>query len=204
MIELLTEAERKSKAITGPDSMEGTDEETRSIMEGDEIRAPFKLEIMFGPKRTVNGPNICLLQAMESGKRLNGGGDELVYWCKDLDSDAGCWGPIVGDNISMGLAFCKECGTVNAEKLTGQRIMNVTTRRLAEHVATIWRQLGMNADIYCKYDPKDIRVEIMEKKVGAAKAHELRGLFIYSLKNILRDTLVGASVEDRFEAFFKA
>ena len=197
------ERERYNKAVVAED-YNNTDPEVRQIMEGDDVRAVFKIEIMFGDKRTVNGPNVSVVQAYESGRRLHGGGDELVYWCKDVESDDGCWGPIIGDNISRGLAFCPTCGTVNAEKLTGQRFMKVTTQRLAEHVAAIWRQLGMNADIYCKYDPKDIRVEIMEKKVGAARAHELRGLFIYPLANILKDTAAGSSLESRFEAFFKA
>lgn len=179
------------------------DQVVRSIMEGGEVRAPFKIEIMFGAKRTTVGPNMSVLQAWESGRRLNGGGDELVYWCKDVETDAGCWAPILGDNMSAGLAFCSHCGTVASERLVGQRFQRSTTENLSRHVAAIWRQLGQNADIYCKYDPKDIRVQIMEKKLGSIRAHELRGLSIYPLKNILKDTAAGASVESRFNSFFR-
>lgn len=199
---ILTEEERYAQAVS-LDDINTADPEVRKIMEGGEIRAPFKIEIMFGDKRTSAGPNVSVIQAWESGKRLNGGGDELVYWCKDTETDAGCWAPILGDNMSSGLAFCPNCGTVASERLVGQRFQRVTTENLAKHVANIWRQLGHNADIYCKYDPNDIRVQIMEKKVGSIKAHELRGLFIYPLKNILKDTAAGASVEDRFNSFFR-
>jgi len=200
----MTDQFRYDRAVVADGDYANTDREIRTIMEGNDVRASFKIELMFGNKRTMVGPNSICLQAWESGRRLNGGGDELIYWCKDLESDDGCWGPITGDNISRGLAFCKNCGTINAEKLTGQRFMRVMTKTLAEHVAGIWRQLGMNSDIYCKYDPKDIRVEVMEKKVGAARAHELRGLFIYPLANILKDTAAGSSLESRLESFFKA
>lgn len=198
-----TEQERYDKAITADDAQH-LDQETKRIMDGDEVRAAFKIEIMFGNKRTVNGPNNSCIQVYESGKHLHGGGDALAYWCQDLESNKGCWALIPSEQISRGLAFCKNCGTLNAERLTAQRFQRVTTKKLAEHVSKIWRQLGMNADIYCKYDPNDIRVQIMEKKVGAARAHALRGLFIYPLKNILKDTAAGATLEDRFESFFKA
>ena len=97
---------------------------------------------------------------------------------------------------------CEAC--INAQYLTGQRFMNVPTNVLAEHVANIWRQLKMNADIYCKFNQDDIRYQITEKRLGAAEARRLRGLFIYPLANILKDTAAGASVEGRFSAFFKA
>ena len=199
-----SEQERYDLAATAGE-MSDTDPEVRRIMEGGEVRAGFKIEIMFGARRTAIGPNLSVIQVWESGKRLHGGGDELVYWCKDLESDSGCWGPITGSNISSGLAFCKNCGTVRADRLTGQRFMRVTSQKLGEHVAMIWRQLGSNADIYCKYDPNDIRVQIMEKKLGSIRAHALRGLFIYPLKNILKDTADGMSnLEARFNSFFRA
>jgi hypothetical protein len=207
--ENLTEGQKlalkASRAVMGPDFV--PDPETQSIMEGDGIRAGYKIEIHFGPGRTVMGPNVALLQAYESGKRLNGGGDELMYWCKDVRKgyDDGCWGPIPGNWIQGPVAWCQSCGaTVRAEYLTGQRIMKVSTPKLAEHVAGIWRQLKMNADIYCKFNPEDIRYKICEQKLGATKARRLRGLFIYPLANILKDTAAGASVESRFSAFFRA
>lgn len=169
-----------------------------------EIKAKFKIELMFGPKRTVTGPNVVVIQCWESGKRFHGGGDDLMYFCRDVESEEGCWAPITGDRIASGVAFCFNCGQVSARRLTGQRFMKVPTKILAEHVANIWRQLDQKADIYCKYDRDDIRYKVIEEKKGAAEAHRLRGLFIYPLKNILKDTAAGASVESRFEAFFKA
>jgi hypothetical protein len=169
-----------------------------------EIRAKYKIEVMFGPNRTSNGPNAVCIQAFESGKRFHGGGDDLMYWCKDVNSDSGCWSPITGDRIAGGVAFCFNCGRLNAERLTCQRFMNVTTQTLADHVAKIWRQLESSADIYCKYNKDDFRYIAIEKKRGSEEARRLRGLFIYPLKNILKDTAAGASVEGRFASFFKA
>lgn len=196
---------KASHAAMGPDFV--PDMETRAIMEGDGVRAGYKIEIFFGPKRTVNGPNAVCIQGFESGSRLDGGGDDLLYWCKDVrpGHNEGCWGAIPGSWIQGGMAWCQHCdATVNSEYLTGQRFMNVTTQKLAEHVANIWRQLKMNADIYCKYDRDDIRYQICEKKVGSQDARRLRGLFIYPLANILKDTVAGATIEGRLAAFFKA
>ena len=205
----LSEAQRRTFEAATESGKPGfvPDEHTAHIMGADQIVARYKIEILFGTDRTVTGPNTYCLQAFESGKRFHGGGDELMYWCKDVREghDEGCWSPILGDNVFRGVAFCAKCSAqINANYLTGQRYGNVPTKVLAEHVAGIWRQLGMSADIYCKYDRQDMRMEIMEKKVGAARAHELRGLFIYPLRNILSETAAGASVESRFEAFFKA
>lgn len=184
------------------------DKEAERVMGlDDKSFAKYKIEIMFGPKRTVTGPNTYVMQVFESGKRFHGGGDELAYWCKDVRDghDEGCWGVIIGDWIRNGMAMCPNCDSViNADFLTGQRFGKVMTKSLAEHTAKIWRQLGCSADIYCKFDRDDIRIKIMEEKVGAEEAHRLRGLFIYPLPNILKDTAAGASVEARFEAFFKA
>lgn len=207
--EKLTEGQKlalkASRLAMGDDFV--PDLETQGIMEGDGIRAGYKIEIHFGKNRTVNGPNAVLIQGFESGKRLNGGGDDLMYWCKDVREgrDEGCWGPIPGSWIQGPMAWCQHCNaTINSEYLTGQRGMMVSTQKLAEHVANIWRQLKMNADIYCKFHPEDIRYKICEKKVGAAEARRLRGLFIYPLANILKDTAAGASVESRLAAFFRA
>ena len=199
---------RYDRAVTEPDKDFVPDAATAQSMGlDDKSFAKYKIEIMFGPKRTVTGPNTYVMQVFESGKRLHGGGDELAYWCRDVREghDTGCWGIIIGDYIRNGIALCTHCdAAIRADFLTGQRFGKVMTKTLAEHVAKIWRQLDCSADIYCKFDRDDIRIKIMEEKVGAADAHRLRGLFIYPLPNILKDTAAGASVEARFEAFFKA
>jgi hypothetical protein len=183
------------------------DKETAHIMGADEIRARFKLEVRFGPKRTVSGPNVYMIKIFESGKRFHGGGDELAYWCMDVREghNDGCGKVIIGDWMKNGMAYCHNCGAViNSEFLTSERFGKVPTKKLAEHLTDLWRNLDCNADIYCKYDQDDIRYKVMEEKLGAEEAHRLRGLFIYPLKNILKDTSNGASVESRFEAFLKA
>lgn len=207
--EKLTHAQKLALKVSheamGPDFV--PDAEIADIMDPDGVKAGYKIELHFGPNRTVTGPNVVLIQGFESGRRLNGGGDDLIYWCKDNrpKHDEGCWGPIPGSWIQGNMAWCQHCNaTINADFLTGQRGMKVTTKTLAEHVAKLWRQLKMNADIYCKYNREDMRYKICEKKVGSEEARRLRGLFIYPLKNILKDTAAGATLEGRLEAFFKA
>lgn len=169
------------------------------------VRAGYKIEIMFGPRRTPHGPNILLLQAFESGKHFHGGGDELMYWCQDVEERVGCWGAISGAYIAGRTAYCPHCQRmINAERLTGQRFMRITTKKLATHVETIWRQLRCNADLYCKYNSDDVRYRACLDDLGPERGHRLRGLFIYPLKNILKDTSTGTSIHKRFQAFLSA
>ena len=67
-----------------------------------------------------------------------------------------------------------------------------------------WYRLGSNADIYMKYSPFDVRVKMMQDAHGVRKARELKGMTIYPLENILKDTANGASVHSRFRALILA
>lgn len=172
-----------------------------------EIKAKYKIEIFFGPKRTLNGPNLVLIYVWESGKKLHGGGDDLMFWCLDnkQDSDLGCGKPIPSDCVRGGMAICPHCQmAINADRLTQAKAGRVSTRNLSKHLAEIYYQLNGSADIYCKYDKRDPRVLAQERDVGADKARKLKGLHIYPLKNIIKDTAHGANVADRFFAFLTA
>lgn len=171
-----------------------------------EIRAKWKIEVQFSNKRTTFGPNLFGLSVWESGRRLNGGGDDLTFWCLNSDEDAnakeGCGGIIISDNVKGSVAYCPHCKrAVNAEKLTQLRIGNMTHQNLAIELEKLFRKLDSSADIYLKFDRADIRVIAMEKDKGTEVANRLRGLHIYPLKNILKDTANGASLQARFKAF---
>lgn len=180
----------------------------QSIIEPDSDRpAGYKIEIQFGPDRTPVGPNVCAIQIWESGTKLNGGGDDKMYWCQDVrpDSKLGCLSPIPTGAIMGGMAYCPNCkAAINSRYLTGERFVKLTTKNLAKLVESLFISLKMNADIYCKYHPTDIRYIAMQKRYGLEKARRLRGLFIYPLKNIIKDTANGASLTSRFEAFLSA
>lgn len=172
-----------------------------------QVRAKYKIEVTFGPQRTTNGPNMVGIIVWESGKHFHGGGDEMAYFCKDNREghDEGCWSVISGSNIKSGMAFCPNCQRmVNVELLTNQKIGRVSTRNLVKDLEKLFRQLGSNADIYVKYHYDDPRYRAMAKEKGEKVARRLKGMHIYPLKNILRDTSNGASIDNRFFAFLTA
>ena len=179
--------------------------EVHSVLEGS-VRAKYKIELFFGPNRTINGPNVVQVKFFESGKKLHGGGDDLMFICRSSENEKeGCGGFIPSDCIKAGVAICPSCSkAINAAYLSDYLIANFSTKRLAKELVTFFNKLGGHADIYCKYDPADIRYVAMVQRLGSKKAHELRGLHIYTLDRILRDTNAGADLEGRFYAFLTA
>jgi hypothetical protein len=195
----------------------------------EKARAKYKIEIHFGPNRTVQGPNLCLILLYRSGTFFHGGGDDLAYWCLDCrvlgkinpkeawkfflheknkskeDRVNGCTNIITAESMKNGVGFCPTCGkAIDSKFLTGQLPFYGTTRELSSFVSTLFRSLENSADIYCKFSRDDIRYTVIEKKLGSEDARRLRGLFIYPLPNLLKETAAGASLEDRFWAFFTA
>jgi len=109
------------------------------------------------------------------------------------------------------LAQCPHCGAViPAEFTTDVMLLKMTTDDLADVLAKLWRDppekggVGGEGDIYLKFSPHDIRYQAVVSKLGMQKARELRGLSIYPLANILKDTAAGSALTERFRAFLKA
>jgi len=200
------------------------------VKEGRGLRAGYKIEVHFGPGRTDRRKYKALILLMESGKHFHGGGDGQMYMCldhrpyeatnttppsvlpalrakmkKQAFKISGCGSPIPSSQVQLGLARCPACQRIiNAEHLMGQLPFYGTTQDLAELVEILFLSLRHNADIYCKYDRKDIRFAVCEKAKGLEEARQLRGLFIYPLKNIIKEVSAGATLRSRFEAFFRA
>jgi len=196
--------------------------------------ARFKIEVMFGKNRTTNGPNTYAIRVFESGKKLHGGGDVQMPFCSEVDEGhpsighvpprakrvrAGCGMPIPSDNIRQATiqardgsgvsqieaAHCPNChGIIPLVYLATEIFAKTTTDVLAEELARIWNLLKGDADLYLKFSPDDIRYQALERKYGGKRARELRGLHIYPLARILKDTGAGASLVDRFKAFLKS
>tara|TARA_B100000214_G_C23873788_1_gene583938 strand:- start:412 stop:996 length:585 start_codon:yes stop_codon:yes gene_type:complete len=188
--------------------------------------AKYKIELHFNKGRTTSGPNVAAITIFQSGCRLNGEGDELVYICAERDRGlalnapgvkdraiikgyAGCGKIIEGDNIKGGVALCRGCvggkdNMIASENLTSTLLVNLTTEKLSVMVADIFRRLNSDADIYIKYHPTDLRVEAMNNVHNLDKGRMSRGLTIYPLANIVKDTIDGTSVETRFKALFSA
>src|SRR5436189_5835078 len=57
--------------------------EPLDIVEGDGIRAGYKIEITFGPNRSSTRDYTALISLWESGKFFHGGGDASMYFCLD-------------------------------------------------------------------------------------------------------------------------
>jgi hypothetical protein len=169
------------------------------------VRAKYKIEVFFGKDRTIKGPNVVQLQFFQSGMKLHGGGDDLMFLCRNEDGTQGCRAFIPSDAFRGGIAICPSCQkAIKGEAMAERLIANFSTKQLAEEISKFWRQLGCSADIYCKYDPTDIRYKTMVEKFGTKKAKKLRGMHIYPLRNILQDTAAGASLENRVFAFLTA
>lgn len=169
---------------------------------GGEIRARYKIEVMFEKGRTTQGPNLCGIQLWESGKKFHGGGDQLMYWCMDTTSNEGCKAPFSSDFITGPYAQCPSCGkTVLIAKAANMRVLRVSTKKLSEELVRIFHSLGGDSDLYLKYHKTDVHYLAMMRAKGPEVAHRLKGMAIYPLKNILKDTSMGADLAGRFFAF---
>lgn len=187
-------------------------------------RAKYKIQIWFRSDRSMKKPVTFSMSFWESGKRLHGGGDEMLFICrrhasapkispfemanaaKKKISETGCGGLISGDNIGPdGTAVCPHCYVRHRAEQIGDAIFyRATIDQAATILATWWRKLGNNADIYAKYSPSDPRTVMMSKTYSPRKARERKGLTIYPLANILKDTLSGSTLESRMRAFITA
>ncbi len=181
--------------------------------------ARYKIEVVFNKDRTTAGPNVVAISAWESGARLDGEGDEMMYICAERDKGLalnsvgvkdreivrgkeGCGKFIPGNNIRQGVAICpcEKKRLLNTENLSCHDLLSLTTEELSKRLVEWFHKLDSNADIYVKYHPTDIRYKAMADAEGLDKARSLRGLTIYPLKNIIKDTLAGASLQRRFYA----
>lgn len=197
-----------------------------------EKKAKFKIEVSFGKDRTPTGQpngNVAVVSIYESGKRFDGGGDAMAYWCDRVDegtqvakfspgrkrTQLGCRKVITEDFIthaaiptkdgqmaSIKRAVCPHCMRKwDASEVTGQVYGRWTSATLARVLYDMWLRLEGDADIYLKYHYSDIRCIAMERNFGTAATRVHRGAVIYPLQNILKDTAAGASVENRLKVF---
>lgn len=185
-------------------------------------KSKFKIQVWFRSDRSLTKPIAYSLSFWESGKRLHGGGDEMMFICrrhaneKKLSpferalapsaSERGCDSLIPGDLAQdTGIVVCPHCNVAHRLDQIGDSIFyRSTIDQAAETLAWWWRKIGSNADIYAKYSPTDPRTVMMSRNYDARTAREKKGLTIYPLQNILKDILSGSSLESRFRAFITA
>lgn len=190
-----------------------------------EEKALYKIEVAFSWDRTASSPSNALVQIWESGRRFHGGGDERMFWCGYKDCDK----PIKSEMVKGEVAFCPHCKrpmfvsqedkerTVGQAKMQGIphsklaerpivveiRFAKLMPSKLAVLLEKIWRDLDCNADLYVKFFKSKMRFDPKDGDYMATvtQARLNREYAIYPLKNILKDTLSGASVQKRFLAF---
>jgi len=184
-------------------------------------RADYKIQIWFRSERSMHKPVAYSLSFWESGKRLHGGGDEMMFICrrhahapklKPFDvayaktpSVRGCDGLIPGGLAESGVIVCPHCHVKHKPDQVGDSIFYRTSiDQAATVLAGWWRKIGGRADLYAKYNPNDPRSVMMAQNYDYRTAREKKGLTIYPLQNILKDTLNGATLESRIKAFITA
>lgn len=85
-------------------------------------------------------------------------------------------------------------------------ILQASSRVIAELLARYWRHLDGNADIYMKYHPLTMK---KQQQLGAFEVDrpvwdKADRLVVYPVANIIKDTVAGASLVNRFKAFINA
>lgn len=187
--------------------------------------AKWKMQIRFRSDRSRRETMAFTLSIWESGRRLHGGGDESAFFCRAqpgapapspplaggtfarLPERSGCNSVIPGDNVVYGgKLYCPSCGVTwgNTTHVADSLYYRLTVDKASEVLADWFRKLESNADISAKYLPTDVRSIAMAKSHGVETARRLRGLAIYPLKNIIKDTAAGATLESRIKAFLLA
>jgi hypothetical protein len=186
-------------------------------------KAKYKIQVFFRSTRSLHRPVAYTISVWESGKRLHGGGDEMMFFCR-RQPDApkpdrfevsaarlhgadpkGCGKPFSGGLVVGDVVVCPHCGARHKPYHVGDSIFYRTSiDKAADIIAKLWRQLEHSADIYVKYHPQDIRVLTMSRGFSARKARELKGLTIYPLERIIKDTAHGVTIESRFKALLLA
>lgn len=184
-------------------------------------RAKYKMQIWFRSERSLRKPLAFSLSFWESGKRLHGGGDEMLYICRrrtdapkiDLSDRLTNWNGKVGCDAIIpgeiaedtGVIVCPHCYMRHKLEDLGDAIFyQMSVDQAAEKLSWWWRKIGGNADLYAKFCPTDPRTVMMARHYDAKTAREKKGLTIYPLANIVKDTLAGASLESRIKAFITA
>lgn len=167
-----------------------------------EIAAKYKIEITYRETRKLNGPSVCAMTVWESGKRFHGGGDQSMFWCLNpKNKDEGCGGLIPDDHVRGGMALCPHCKRmINQAFLPVERVGYFSVGPLANEITRVFRHLGSNADVYLKFHSADTAGMTRLRADGK----EYREAAIYTLSRIMQDTVGGADLTKRFEAFLSA
>lgn len=175
-------------------------------------KAKYKIELLFSSRRSGRVPYAGALSLWESGAKLHGGGDCKIYECPARALKMGeCSGIIPDASQGYGHLVCPDCKRVwKGSQVHGEVFARLTTNDWARLIYRYFVRLGHNADIYVKLPKADIRkaAELEQgRQLGGEKliaARTRRDVYIYPLKNIIKDTASGADLLGRFKALLSA
>jgi len=174
--------------------------------------ARYKLELLFGDDFSVTQPSKGILSFWESGTKLHGEGDSLVYQCagKRIGKN-NCEAFIPDSANSYGVLYCVECDSSwEDDDVTSEIMAKLSVKSWAGLLAKYFRLMNHQADIIIKRPPSKLREtaqQEQEKQLLGEKLNRLRTsrvTTIYTLKRILEDTANGSDIESRIEAFLRA
>lgn len=188
-------------------------EELKKLLTPEDLeKAKYKIEVIFPPSRKNVNVTACAVTTFKSGKKLHGGGDELLYLCRnEKDAKIGCGNVLKGDlMLSQGhdgpssVYYCEKCKKyVNRELCASTLLYKLPIKTIAANIYKLFRQLDSNADIYLKYTRSDIRAANSSPQKMAQLPTKTE-YAIYTLKNIIKDTSNDSQVINKIEAFLKA
>lgn len=171
--------------------------------------AKYKIEVIFPPRRKHNEAVACAVTLFKSGKKLHGGGDELIYVCRnERDATIGCGSPLKENpligTVDGGVVTVFHCATcnkyVNRELLASTILYKLPVKTIAKNIYNLFRKLDSDADIYLKHMKADIR----EASLSKGKMEEIPTQVeyaIYTLKSILKDTANNSQIVKKIEDF---
>jgi len=179
----------------------------------DKIVAEYKIEILFGVKHSVHNTAYGVMTLWESGSKLHGGGDALLYVCPGKSRKYNECDGIIPDAVNgFSMVPCPTCGMVwKREELIGDTFYRLPMSRWADVILYWFVKLKMNADIRIKYHYRDIRKAAEEEqqknlrgeKLLPARDEKNRIPRIYPLANIIKDTAAGADLYSRILDFVR-
>jgi hypothetical protein len=182
----------------------------------DENIAKYKLEVMFSHRHTARSPTPGTVTWWESGTKLHGGGDAKMYLCDNSVPEMeglGCKKFIPDVSLGLSRIVCPHCLRLwKPEHLVGEIFYRLPLEKWADVLLSWYTRLDLKADIRIKYGRMSIRdAQTMEAErklrgelLEKARSFDKRSVYIYSLKNIIKDTSAGADLRGRILAFLRA
>jgi len=167
--------------------------------------ARYKIELMVGKDWAPSKPSPGALSFWESGNKFHGGGDTIMHICPNCNSF------IKDSGHGYGYLICPSCHKLwKGEDVSGQIVARLDaigwTKAIMKHLI----RLEMDADIRIKYHPDDIRSAALKEQQSERRGEDLarvrrrRAVRVYPLRNIIKDTSAGASLESRILAFVRS